>query len=140
MVQRAHAGKPFQSLVEELRSNTVFLFCISVVSDSIVTPWTVAHQAPLSMGLSRQAYWSGLPFPSPGIFPTQGLNLCLLHWQADSLPVSQQGSPRAHESRDNEAHTLQLEKHLLSTVESQPSQKKEKEINIQICVCVLSRV
>ena len=92
------------------------------------------------MGLSRQAYWSGLPFPSPGIFPTQGLNLCLLHWQADSLPVSQQGSPRAHESRDNEAHTLQLEKHPLSTVESQPSQKKEKEINIQICVCVLSRV
>ena len=31
-----------------------------------VTPWTVAHQAPLSMGFSRQEYWSGLPFPSPG--------------------------------------------------------------------------
>ena len=30
------------------------------------TPWTVAHQAPLSMGFSRQEYWSGLPFPSPG--------------------------------------------------------------------------
>ena len=36
----------------------------SVVSDS-VTPWTVAHQAPLSVGFSRQEYWSGLPFPSP---------------------------------------------------------------------------
>ena len=36
-----------------------------------VTPWTVAHQAPLSMEFSRQEYWSGLPFPSPGIFPTQ---------------------------------------------------------------------
>ena len=39
-----------------------------------VTPWTVAYQAALSMGFSRQEYWSGLPFPSPGIFPTQGSN------------------------------------------------------------------
>ena len=38
------------------------------------TPWTVAHQVPLSMGFSRQGYWSGLPFPSPGIFLTQGSN------------------------------------------------------------------
>ena len=40
---------------------------------------TVARQAPLSMGISRQEYWSGMPFPSPGIFLTQGLNLGLLH-------------------------------------------------------------
>ena len=33
------------------------------------TPWTVAHQAPLSLGFSRQEYWSGLPFPSPGALP-----------------------------------------------------------------------
>ena len=33
---------------------------------TLVIPWTVAHQAPLSMGFSRQEYWSGLPFPSPG--------------------------------------------------------------------------
>ena len=54
------------------------------------TPWTVAHQAPLSMEFSRQEYWSVLPFPSPGIFPNQGLNpclLCLLHWQVSSLPA-----------------------------------------------------
>ena len=38
----------------------------SVVSDSFATPWTVARQAPLSMGFSRQEYWNGLPFPSPG--------------------------------------------------------------------------
>ena len=52
----------------------------SVLSDS-ETPWTVACQALLSMGFSKQEYWSGLPFPSPGIFllPTQGLNLCLPH-------------------------------------------------------------
>ena len=43
------------------------------------TPRTVARQAPLSMGFPRQEYWSGLPFPSPGIFPTQGSNPGPLH-------------------------------------------------------------
>ena len=43
------------------------------------TPWTVACQAPLSMEFSRQEYWSGLPFPTPGIFPNKGSKLCLLH-------------------------------------------------------------
>ena len=52
----------------------------SVVSDS-VTPWTVACQAPLSMGFSRQEYWSGLPFPPPGDLPDRVSNL-----QVDSLP------------------------------------------------------
>ena len=42
-----------------------------------VTPWTVAHQAPLSTGFSRQEDYSGLPCRPPGIFPTQGLNLHL---------------------------------------------------------------
>ena len=37
---------------------------------TLVTPWSVAHQAPLSMGFSRQEYWSGLPFPSPPILDT----------------------------------------------------------------------
>ena len=39
----------------------------------LVTPWTVAHQAPLSMGFSNQEYWSGLPFPSPGDLPDPGI-------------------------------------------------------------------
>ena len=43
------------------------------------TLWTVALQAPLSMGFPSQEYWSGLPFASPGIFPTQGSNLSLLY-------------------------------------------------------------
>ena len=60
------------------------------MSDS-VTSWTIAGEAPLS----RQEYWSRLPFPSPGIIPTQGQNLRLLCWQADSLPLSHQGSWRA---------------------------------------------
>ena len=48
-------------------------FSGSVVSDS-ATPWTVAHQAPLSTGFSRQEYWSGLPFTSSEDFPNMGLN------------------------------------------------------------------
>ena len=62
----------------------------------VVTSWTVIHQTPLSMEFSRQEYWSGLLFSAPGIFLTQGSNLCLLHllnWQADSLPLSHLGSP-----------------------------------------------
>ena len=43
------------------------------------TPWAVARQVPLSMGFSKQEYRSGLPCPLPGIFPTQGSNLCLSH-------------------------------------------------------------
>ena len=45
------------------------------MSDSFVTPWTVACQAPLSMGFPRQEYWSGLPFPSPGDPPDSGIEL-----------------------------------------------------------------
>ena len=44
------------------------------MSDSLATPWTVAGQAPLSMGFSRQEYWSGLPFPSPGDLPDPGID------------------------------------------------------------------
>ena len=43
------------------------------MSDSFVTPWTVAHQSPLSMGFLRQEYWSGLLFPSPEDFPNPGI-------------------------------------------------------------------
>ena len=58
-----------------------------------------ACEAHLFIEFSRQEYGCGLPFPPPGIFPTQGLNrhlLCLLHWQADSLPLSHLGSPTNH--------------------------------------------
>ena len=61
-----------------------------------VNLWTVAHQAPLSMEFSRQECWSRLPYLTAGVFPTQGPNLtllCLLHWQADSLPLCHLGSP-----------------------------------------------
>ena len=64
----------------------------SVVSDS-ATPWTAAHQAPLSMEFSRQEYWSGLPFPSPGDFPNTGIKPGSSALQADSLLSEPPGKP-----------------------------------------------
>ena len=58
----------------------------SVCVQFCATPWPVACQAPLSMGFSRQEYWSGVPYPSPGDLPDPRL-LCLLHWQECSLPL-----------------------------------------------------
>ena len=57
------------------------------------TPWTVAHKAPLSMGFSRQEYWSGLPFPSPGDLPNPGIEPRSPVLQADSLLSEPQGKP-----------------------------------------------
>ena len=56
-----------------------------------MTPWTVAHQAPLSMGFSRKEYWSGLPFPSPGDLPDPGIKPRSPSLQADSLPFELPG-------------------------------------------------
>ena len=62
-----------------------------------MTPWTVACQAPLSMGVSRQEYWNGLPFPparylpDPGMKPLSPVSSAL---QADSLLLRHQGSPK----------------------------------------------
>ena len=61
------------------------------------TLWTIAHQAPLSMGFSREEYWSGLPFPSLRDLPDPGIkpvSLIFLHWQVGSLPVGPPGKPQ----------------------------------------------
>ena len=55
----------------------------------VVTPWTVACQAPLPMGFPRQEYWNGLPWPLPRVFPTQGLNPHLLHCRQIHVDVWQ---------------------------------------------------
>ena len=60
------------------------------VSHSVMSDSLRPHGLPLSMEFSRQEYWSGFPCSPPGIFPIQGLNLCLLcllHWQVGSLPL-----------------------------------------------------
>ena len=64
----------------------------SVMSDS-VTPWTAAHQAPLSVGFSRQEYWNGLPSPSPGDLPDPGIEPVSPTLQADSLPFEPPEKP-----------------------------------------------
>ena len=61
------------------------MFSRSVVPDSFVTPWTVACQAPLSMGFPRVEYWSGLPFPPPGDLPNPGIEPSLLHWETGKV-------------------------------------------------------
>ena len=60
------------------------------------TPWTVAHQAPPSMGFSRQEYWSGLPFPPPGDLPDPGIELRSPALQADALTSEPPGKPKLY--------------------------------------------
>ena len=57
------------------------------------TPWTVAYQAPPSMGFSRQEYWSGLPFPSPGDLPYPGIEPRSPAFQANALTSEPPGKP-----------------------------------------------
>ena len=57
------------------------------------TPWTLAHQAPLSMGFSRQEYWSELPFASPGDLPNPGIEPRSPALQADALTSEPPGKP-----------------------------------------------
>ena len=58
-----------------------------------MTPWTVARQAPLSVGFSREEYWSGLPFPSPGDLPDPEIKLKSVALKVDSLPTELPGKP-----------------------------------------------
>ena len=93
-------GVQVWSLLRELRScmfhgvaQNWCCCCCLVVSNSFVTLWTAGCQALLSMRFPRQEYLSGLPFPSPGDLPNSGTELMSLALQADSLPLSHQGSP-----------------------------------------------
>ena len=60
--------KSFSASIEMI----LLLFSCKIMSDSFVSPWASAHQAPLSMGFPRQEYWNGLLFPSPGDIPDPG--------------------------------------------------------------------
>ena len=70
------------------RKKVKLLSCVLLFA----TPWTVAHQAPLSMGFSRQEYWSGLPFPSAGDLPDPGIEPGSPVVQADILPSETPGT------------------------------------------------
>ena len=65
-------------------------------AEHVTTPWTVAHQSPMAMGFSRQEYWSGLPWPSPGYLPDPGIKPefpMFLALAGRSLPVVPPGNP-----------------------------------------------
>ena len=69
------------------------MISVSSVAKSCLTPWTVACQAPLSMGFSRQEHCSGFPFPSPEDLPNPGIEPRSPALQADSLPSEPPGKP-----------------------------------------------
>ena len=62
--------------------------CVLSCTQLLVTLWIIVRQAPLSMGFSRQEYWSGLPFPPPGNLPNPGIESVSPALQADSLLLS----------------------------------------------------
>ena len=131
----------------------MLLLSCSVMSNSLVTPWTVAHQAPLSMGFSRQEYWSGCHFLPQEIFSIQGSNLHLLHWKVDSLPLSHHGSPKNSIKTLKMVHILKIyifkkaciirvtvgTACLLTTHLSESKETHEIEKNIHVEVCVQLR-
>ena len=63
------------------------------MSNTLLTRWTTAHQAPLTLWFSRQEYWSELPFSSAGVLSHPGIKPASLALQADSLPLSRLGNP-----------------------------------------------
>ena len=77
-------------------ANIFQFWLVGLVSNSyptFETPWTIACQAPLCVGFSRQEYWSGLPFPSPGDLPDPGIRPGSPVLQAVSLPTELWGKP-----------------------------------------------
>ena len=82
------------SEIQDFKNTYVLFHCLVAQScPTVCNPWTVAHQAPLSVGFASKNAGVGCHFLLQGLFPTQGLNPCLLHWQEDSLLLSHQGSP-----------------------------------------------
>ena len=84
-------------LVKAMIFPVVMYICENVKSLSrarlFATPWTVAYQAPLSMGFSRQEFWSGLPFPSTGDLPNPGIEPGSPTLQTGTLPSEPPGKP-----------------------------------------------
>ena len=84
-----------------VRENSIYCFWVLIIHffpslshvRLFATPWTVAYQALPSMGFSRQEYWSGLPFPSPGDIPNPGIEPGSPALQTDALPSEPPGKP-----------------------------------------------
>ena len=81
--------KTHPSSISPVKVKVKSLSCVRL----FVTPWTATHQAPPSMGFSRQEYWSGVPFPFPGDLPHPGIELRSPELQADTLTSEPRGKP-----------------------------------------------
>ena len=92
---------------------------------------TIACQFPLSTGLSRQEYWSGVPCPSPGDLPVPGIkptsHSCLLHWQVGSLPLHHLGSPYLYKFVSNIAWDILI---LKASIPYLP----EMQVSLGVCL------
>ena len=94
------------------------------------------HQVPLSMGFSRQEYWSGLPFPSPGDLPDPGIEPISPTLQADSLPSEPPGSPNTSLGDSNTINS-----HMNSSqIFKNKLKRKPTVVYSRVCVCMLSQV
>ena len=85
--QALKVGQVMPQISYRIFDQVKLLSCVQLFA----TPWTVAYQAPLSMEFSRQEYWSGLPFPSPGDLPHPGIEPRSPTLQADVLPSEPPG-------------------------------------------------
>ena len=101
------------------------LSCFSHVRLS-VTSWTVARQAALSMGFSRQEYWSGLPFPSPGDLPDPGIEPGTPALQADSLLSELPGKQICIEYLPNDSFSSNYLKIFLNILPKAPGNSKDQ--------------
>ena len=77
-------------MLRTIKALCIYCCLIAVISDSLVTPCTVACQGPLSMEFPREEYWSGLPFSTPGDLTDPGIKPKSLALANDSLPLSHQ--------------------------------------------------
>ena len=111
-------GQPHHKAIMVLSLSRVRLF---------VTPWTAVHQAPLSLGFSRQEYWRGLPFPSPGDLSNPGIEPGSPALQAGSLPTELQGKPNIKGAKSS----VSLVSHCM---EIAPSHATVQEVPLQECL------
>ena len=92
----------FQARILEWVAISFFMYhvreCVKSLSrvQLFATPWTVAHRTPLSIGFSRQEFWSGLPFPFPGDLPDPGIEPRCPALQADALTSEPPGKPHIY--------------------------------------------
>ena len=98
------------------------LCCVQLLA----TPWTVAYHAPPSLGFSRQEYWSGLPFPSPGDLPNTGIKPGSPTLQADALPSEPPGKLDLAQPKVNNKNLKKKPRSFpLSTLDSGSKYKEE---------------